>query len=113
MSDPLMEQIKKAISNVSEKIQGYTQAADGFVKGVTSETVRLGLLTKKLRDCLEKLQKLKDDYNILIQKITSLEVQITSLKAITSEAATSAGTEACNEKLNEILGLITSFPYIS
>ena len=68
-----VEQIKKAISNVSEKIQGYTQAADGFVKGVTSETVRLGLLTKKLRDCLEKLQKLKDDYNILIQKITSLE----------------------------------------
>jgi len=109
MSDPLMERIKEAISNVSEKIQGYTQAADGFVKGVTGETVRLDLLTKKLRACLEKLQKLKDDYNILIQKITALEVQITSLKDITSEAATSAGTEACNEKLNEILGLINVF----
>ena len=109
MSDPLMERIKEAISNVSEKIQGYTQAADGFVKGVTGETVRLDLLTKKLRACLEKLQKLKDDYNMLIQKITALEVQITSLKDITSEAATSAGTEACNEKLNEILGLINVF----
>jgi len=109
MSDPLMEQIKNAISNVSDRIKGYTEAADGFVKGVTGETVRLDLLTKKLKDCLEKLQKLKDDYNILIQKITALEVQITSLKSITSEAATSAGTEACNEKLNEILGLINVF----
>ena len=109
MSDPLMEQIKNAISNVSDRIKGYTEAADGFVKGVTGETVRLDLLTKKLKDCLEKLQKLKDDYNILIQKITALEVQITSLKSITSEAATSAGTEACNGKLNEILGLINVF----
>ena len=109
MSDPLMEQIKNAISNVSDRIKGYTQAAEGFVTGVGKETNRLELLIKRLRECLEKLKKLKSDYDVLIQKITSLEAKIVSLKTITSEAATSAGTEACNAKLTEILGLITAF----
>ena len=109
MSDPLMEQIKNAISNVSDRIKGYTEAAEGFVTGVTKETQRLEILIKRLRDCLEKLKKLRTDYDLLIQKITSLEAKIVSLKTITSEAASSAGTEACNEKLTEILGLITAF----
>ena len=109
MSDPLMEQIKNAISNVSDRIKGYTEAAEGFVTGVGKETNRLEILIKRLRDCLEKLKKLKTDYDLLIQKITSLEAKIVSLKTITSEAASSAGTEACNEKLTEILGLITAF----
>jgi len=109
MSDPLMEQIKNAISNVSDRIKGYTEAAEGFVTGVTKETQRLEILIKRLRDCLEKLKKLRTDYDVLIQKITSLEAKIVSLKTITSEAASSAGTEACNEKLTEILGLITAF----
>ena len=109
MSDPLMEQIKNAISNVSDRIKGYTEAAEGFVTGVGKETNRLEILIKRLRECLEKLKKLKSDYDLLIQKITSLEAKIVSLKTITSEAATSAGTEACNEKLTEILGLITAF----
>ena len=109
MSDPLMEQIKNAISNVSDRIKGYTEAAEGFVTGVGKETNRLEILIKRLRECLEKLKKLKSDYDVLIQKITSLEAKIVSLKTITSEAATSAGTEACNEKLTEILGLITAF----
>ena len=109
MSDPLMEQIKNAISNVSDRIKGYTEAAEGFVTSVGKETNRLEMLIKRLRDCLEKLKKLKTDYDLLIQKITSLEAKIVSLKTITSEAASSAGTEACNEKLTEILGLITAF----
>ena len=109
MSDPLMEQIKNAISNVSDRIKGYTEAAEGFVTDVGKETNRLELLIKRLRECLEKLKKLKTDYDLLIQKITSLEAKIVSLKTVTSEAASSAGTEACNEKLTEILGLITSF----
>ncbi len=109
MSDPLMEQIKNAISNVSDRIKGYTVAAEGFVTSVGKETNRLELLIKRLRECLEKLKKLKTDYDLLIQKITSLEAKIVSLKTVTSEAASSAGTEACNEKLTEILGLITSF----
>jgi len=109
MSDPLMEQIKNAISNVSDRIKGYTEAAEGFVTDVGKETNRLEILIKRLRECLEKLKKLKTDYDLLIQKITSLEARIVSLKTITSEAASSAGTEACNEKLTEILGLITSF----
>ena len=109
MSDPLMEQIKNAISNVSDRIKGYTEAAEGFVTGVGKETNRLELLIKRLRECLEKLKKLKTDYDLLIQKITSLEARIVSLKTITSEAASSTGTEACNEKLTEILGLITDF----
>ena len=109
MSDPLMEKIKNAISSVSDRIKGYTEAAEGFVTGVTKETQRLEILIKRLRECLEKLKKLKTDYDLLIQKITSLEAKIVSLKTITSEAATSAGTEACNEKLTEILGLITAF----
>ena len=104
-----MEQIKNAISNVSDRIKGYTEAAEGFVTGVTKETQRLEILIKRLRDCLEKLKKLRTDYDLLIQKITSLEAKIVSLKTITSEAASSAGTEACNEKLTEILGLITAF----
>ena len=109
MSDPLMEQIKNAISSVSDRIKGYTEAAEGFVTGVTKETQRLEILIKRLRECLEKLKKLKSDYDLLIQKITSLEAKIVSLKTITSEAASSAGTEACNKKLTEILGLITAF----
>ena len=104
-----MEQIKNAISNVSDRIKGYTEAAEGFVTGVGKETNRLEILIKRLRECLEKLKKLKSDYDVLIQKITSLEAKIVSLKTITSEAASSAGTEACNEKLTEILGLITAF----
>ena len=104
-----MEQIKNAISNVSDRIKGYTEAAEGFVTGVGKETNRLELLIKRLRECLEKLKKLRTDYDLLIQKITSLEAKIVSLKTITSEAASSAGTEACNEKLTEILGLITAF----
>jgi hypothetical protein len=104
-----MEQIKNAISNVSDRIKGYTEAAEGFVTDVGKETQRLEILIKRLRDCLEKLKKLRTDYDLLIQKITSLETRIVSLKTITSEAATSAGTEACNAKLTEILGLITAF----
>jgi hypothetical protein len=104
-----MEQIKNAISNVSDRIKGYTEAAEGFVTDVGKETNRLEILIKRLRECLEKFKKLKTDYDLLIQKITSLEAKIVSLKTITSEAASSAGTEACNEKLTEILGLITAF----
>ena len=48
MSDPLMEQIKNAISNVSDRIKGYTEAAEGFVTGVTKETQRLEILIKRL-----------------------------------------------------------------
>ena len=109
MSDPLMERIKDAISNVSDRIKGYTSAAEGFVTGVGKETNRLEILIKRLRECLEKLKKLKTDYDLLIQKITSLEARIVSLKTITSEAAEASGTEACNAKLTEILGLITDF----
>ena len=104
-----MERIKDAISNVSDRIKGYTESAEGFVTGVGKETNRLEILIKRLRECLEKLKKLKTDYDLLIQKITSLEAKIVSLKTITSEAADAAGTEACNAKLTEILGLITAF----
>ena len=56
MSDPLMEQIKNAISNVSDRIKGYTETAEGFVTSVGKETNRLEMLIKRLRDCLEKLK---------------------------------------------------------
>ena len=53
--------------------------------------------------------ELKNSYASLIVKITTLEAQIATLTQITGDAATSAATSACNEKLTQILALINDF----
>ena len=107
--DPLMAQITGAIQNIKDKITGYTSAAENFKGYVGDQTQQLIELIKRLRKCLEKLEGLKTSYESLIVKITSLEAQITTLTRITGDAATSAATSACNEKLTQILNLINTF----
>ena len=107
--DPLMAQITGAIQNIKDKITGYTSAAENFKGYVGGQTEQLIELIKRLRKCLEKLEGLKTSYESLIVKITSLEAQITTLTRITGDAATSAATSACNEKLTQILNLINTF----
>ena len=101
--DPLMTQITDAIENIKRNITKYTGAAQEFTGYVKGQTEQLEVLIKRLRECLDKLVELKNSYASLIVKITTLEAQIATLTQITGDAATSAATEACNEKLKQIL----------
>ena len=102
----LIESFVKAIKTATQNMANYKQAAKNYTDKVESGLDELDGLIKKLSGCIKQLVDLQQDYNVYIQQISRIRL---NMQTMLDQQITQAQNDSGKDCDNKIKGLLKQF----
>ena len=98
----LVDQFSQAIQSVKNRITGYTGQVKQYKQGVNANADKLRELVDRLRECLEGLNKLKQNHEGFVTKLQSIYQNINTERDRAVEDSSTEEANKCNDKIKTI-----------
>ena len=96
----------EAINTATQNMASYKEAAKNYTDKVDSGLVELDGLIKRLSGCIKQLVDLQQDYNVYIQRISQIRL---NMQTMLDQQITQAQTDSGKDCDNKIRGLLEKF----
>ena len=105
----LIDTFVEAINTATRNMAKYKEAAKNYTDKVDSGLEELDGLIKRLSGCIKQLVDLQQDYNVYIQRISQIRLNMqTMLDQQITQAQNDSG-EDCDKKIRELLEKFNAF----
>tara|TARA_B100000963_G_scaffold242596_1_gene212379 strand:- start:35 stop:1027 length:993 start_codon:yes stop_codon:yes gene_type:complete len=102
----LIETFVEAINTATRNMADYKEAAKNYTEQVDSGLDELDGLIKRLSGCIKQLVDLQQDYNVYIQRISRIRL---NMQTMLDQQITQAQTDSGEDCDNKIRGLLEKF----
>ena len=102
----LIDTFVEAINTATQNMANYKEAAKKYTDEVDSGLDELDGLIKRLSGCIKQLVDLQQDYNVYIQRISQIRL---NMQTMLDQQITQAQTDSGEDCDNKIRGLLEKF----